>query len=59
MPIYELQCAACADISEVIQKVKYTDEELAELVCRKCTEVGVMYYIMSGGGFTIDWWGGY
>lgn len=56
MPIFELQCQACADIIEVLQKVKYTEEELAEMQCEACTEVGVMDYIMSSGGFTIEWW---
>ncbi len=53
MPIYELECAACADITEVMQKEKYTQEELNDLQCLKCTEIGVMYYIMSGGGFRL------
>lgn len=53
MPIYELQCTACANIEEVLQKKKYTQRQLGKLKCLKCTEVGAMYYIISSGGFIL------
>ena len=55
MAIYELQCQACGDIQEILQNIKYTDEELFGMQCNKCAKIGVIVYIMSSGGFIINW----
>lgn len=51
-PIYEYECEQCKIAVEFIQKQRFTEEELKQIVCDACL-TPTFKYIISGGGFRL------